>query len=99
MDNKQEEKNKKEKSNLIFNTISVVVILILAVVGIICALNGVSKYIIAAFGPCSGLISLVLVLRSDSHGIKKVVLIISALIIIVVFPLLYLCNLWPFIRM
>ena len=33
---------------------------------------------IIAFGPCSGLIYWVLVLRSDSHGIKKVVLIISA---------------------
>ena len=80
---------------MIFNTISVVVILILYIVQIICGIHGASKYTIVTFDPCAGLIYLAMVLRTDNHGIKKAVGIISALIIIVVFPLLYLCNIWP----
>ena len=95
MDKKQEDKNikkKKEKNNLIIDTISVVVIFILFLVGIICSFHGASKYVVAAFAPCSGLIALALVLRSDNHGIKKVIGIIGTLILIVVFPLIYILT-------
>ena len=93
MDKKQEDKNtEKKKSDLINKTISMVLLIILIVGQMICIFHGVSKYVIAAFEPCAGLILLPLVLKSNSHGIKKVVGIIGVLILIVVLPLTYILT-------